>query len=560
MKKYISYFNILLLIFFVINFLQAIFTPIAKDEAYYWVYSQALAWGYFDHPPMVALFIKLGTLLFDGVLGVRLMTVILITFSLLIVWQLVPENNRKQKNSVFLFFILIFATPVLNIYGFITTPDVPLIFFGTLYLFVFQKFINKQNLLNTFLLGLIAALLIYSKYHGGILIIISILSQIKVLKRYNIYLSGIVALLLIIPHILWQYNNDFVTFDYHLNQRTDGSFNFQNIGNYLLGSFGILNPALLIFTIILTFKHKINSQFNKTLIYTLWGFLLFFFFYSFRGKIEAQWIAISIIPLIILLHNAILNSENLFKITKIITFLSIAIILIIRLLIILPIPLNTEFNLKKKPFYESIHKSAEGKPVVFVNSYQDAAKYYFYTRELALSLNNIMYRKNQYDVGDYENLFNNKKIFLVGNCNSEWMNILSLDSKDTIFYKIVERLPIFDKIKIKNKNKVLELKNNTENNIEISITNPYNYDIDFNSTDMPFKIQLLLISKKEKFFLDILNNDEIKILKANSTQNIKLKIMPQNISSNKYKSIFTITAGYLYAQAVSSGFDIEIKN
>src|ERR1700677_5133360 len=49
-------------------------TPLAPDEAYYWVWSRALAPGYLDHPPMVALWIRVGTdLLGAGALGVRLL-------------------------------------------------------------------------------------------------------------------------------------------------------------------------------------------------------------------------------------------------------------------------------------------------------------------------------------------------------------------------------------------------------------------------------------------------------------------------------------------------------
>ena len=35
--------------------------PLSPDEAYYWVWSRALAPGYLDHPPMVALWIRAGT-------------------------------------------------------------------------------------------------------------------------------------------------------------------------------------------------------------------------------------------------------------------------------------------------------------------------------------------------------------------------------------------------------------------------------------------------------------------------------------------------------------------
>ena len=48
------------------------------DEAYYWVWSRHLAAGYLDHPPMVALLIRLGTAcLGTSELGIRWMAIVL---------------------------------------------------------------------------------------------------------------------------------------------------------------------------------------------------------------------------------------------------------------------------------------------------------------------------------------------------------------------------------------------------------------------------------------------------------------------------------------------------
>ncbi|MBQ8423556.1 MAG: hypothetical protein IJY36_04795 [Coprobacter sp.] len=49
-----------LLVWWVLNLLQAAFTELAHDEAYYFIYAEKLDWGYFDHPPMTALLIALG--------------------------------------------------------------------------------------------------------------------------------------------------------------------------------------------------------------------------------------------------------------------------------------------------------------------------------------------------------------------------------------------------------------------------------------------------------------------------------------------------------------------
>ena len=46
--------------------------PLAPDEAYYWVWSHHLQPGYLDAPPMVAIWVRLGTLIAGQTpLGVR---------------------------------------------------------------------------------------------------------------------------------------------------------------------------------------------------------------------------------------------------------------------------------------------------------------------------------------------------------------------------------------------------------------------------------------------------------------------------------------------------------
>src|SRR5229473_8496157 len=62
----------------VLRLVAAAYTPITFDEAYYWLWSKNLAGGYYDHPPMVALVIRAGTLILgDTELGVRLISILL---------------------------------------------------------------------------------------------------------------------------------------------------------------------------------------------------------------------------------------------------------------------------------------------------------------------------------------------------------------------------------------------------------------------------------------------------------------------------------------------------
>ena len=83
-------------IWFVINLLQGIFTEIQEDEAYYALYGEHLAWGYFDHPPMVGLMTFLSSIFFSGTLGVRFFTIIASCLSLFVIWKIVNGTAFRQ--------------------------------------------------------------------------------------------------------------------------------------------------------------------------------------------------------------------------------------------------------------------------------------------------------------------------------------------------------------------------------------------------------------------------------------------------------------------------------
>ena len=95
----------ILAIWFIINLIQSAFTELFHDEAYYYFYSSNLALGYYDHPPVIAFMIKLGTLVLKNELGVRLAGSIMSVITIITIVKL-----AKVKN-----FLLFFAQPLLFI-------------------------------------------------------------------------------------------------------------------------------------------------------------------------------------------------------------------------------------------------------------------------------------------------------------------------------------------------------------------------------------------------------------------------------------------------------------
>src|SRR5690554_4800402 len=125
-------FLVFLVATFVLNLLQSVNTELLLDEAYYWYYSRNLAWGYFDHPPMVAWMVRLGSTIFPAELGVRFISCMLYSITIFLLWTLI-DHPRKEK--YLLLFCVLFLSPTLfHAYGFFTLPDTPLLFFTSLFL------------------------------------------------------------------------------------------------------------------------------------------------------------------------------------------------------------------------------------------------------------------------------------------------------------------------------------------------------------------------------------------------------------------------------------------
>ena len=265
-SKYLSSkpFNIFLLLLIAVNLLQAGFTSLNNDEAYYWMYSKYPDWGYFDHPPMIAIMIKAGYLLFQNELGVRLPVVLSMAASLVMIWSLVEKDPGWKNRNILYFVMLVLILPVFNIFGFIATPDSPLIFFSVLFLFAYKRFLNDGSLKSTILIAIAMAALMYSKYHAALLIILVILSNLSLLKNLRFYLAVILAILLFVPHIYWQFINDFPSFRYHLVERVAG-LDFGNIPEYLGNTLIFHNPLILPLAIWLFAKCRPADKFERAL-------------------------------------------------------------------------------------------------------------------------------------------------------------------------------------------------------------------------------------------------------------------------------------------------------
>lgn len=403
-------FGLFLACWFLINLVQALFTEINADEAYYVLYGENLAWGYFDHPPLVGLLTFLGAKLFSGNLAARFFTVLLQPITLWVVWKII-DKQEVTNIKVRLFFIIAASLVMFSAYGFITTPDVPLLFFTALFLYVYKNFLEKQNLGNSLLLSICMAGLVYSKYQGVILIGLVVLSNLKLLKSGWFWMAGLLALGLAMPHFCWQYSNEFPSFKYHLVDRSSG-FKWNYFFEYLPTQIAIFNPFTFGAFIYVFLKKKNINAFERTLYFIIIGFISFFALTTFRGHAEPHWTVAASIPMLILVAEYSFNNETLIKYIHKWVAYSLLLLVAARILLMSPLlPDNTDFSGKEKRI-KAIESVAGDAPVVFSGSFQNPSVYHFFTGNTSTVISSLQSRQTQFDLWKKEVDMQGKKVFV----------------------------------------------------------------------------------------------------------------------------------------------------
>src|SRR4051812_39061983 len=147
-----------------LRLVAAAFTPLTFDEAYYWTWSRHLASGYYDHPPMVAILIRLGTLIAgDTELGVRLVSILLaipMSFAVYRTAELLFGGRRLAATAT----ILLNVTLMAGVGTMIGTPDAPLLVASSLVLFCLAKVLATGRGAWWLAVGAAVGLALLSKY------------------------------------------------------------------------------------------------------------------------------------------------------------------------------------------------------------------------------------------------------------------------------------------------------------------------------------------------------------------------------------------------------------
>lgn len=549
-----SLFVFFLIAWLLINFLQVVFTEVMNDETYYHLYGENLAWGYYDHPPMVGLMTYVSNFLFDGNMSVRFMTVLLQFFTLIFIWKTIEEEKTDSK-KVILFFIISASMIMFTAYGFITAPDVPFLFFTALFLFIYKKYLQNDSWSNTLWLGFSMAGMVYSKYHAVLIIFFIVLSNLRLLTKYKSWIALLFAVLLLVPHIWWQISNDFPSFQYHLSGRSS-AFKLRYFTEYLPNQLIVFNPLTFGAFVYVLVKYKPADIFEKGLHLLSVGFFVFFWLMTFRGHVEPHWTVACTIPMIFLIYKHSLRNPKLYRFVKNWVTPSIILIFIVRIFLITDLlPEKLDFH-GKEAKDKKIEKIAGDLPVVFTGSFQKPSTYHFFTGKEAFVLSGVDSRQTQFDIWQKELQYQGKSVFICKDLLDK-STVYTIDGYSFPGY-ITHNFQSVNRLKIDYDLVGDEFEVGDTLYVDFTIKNPTEYAVDFNHEEFPVTLRVAYAKRKSADYSECILDKEINYLSAQSEINGRLMTIIPDLSDEKYS--FTLTLDNTVCPAVNASFTpIKIK-
>ncbi|MDC3039173.1 glycosyltransferase family 39 protein [Candidatus Pelagibacter sp.] len=259
--------------------------PLDTIEALAW--GSNLDWGYNKHPPVSAFFVEFFYFLFgSNDIAYYFLSQIFVILAFYIVW--VFSNEFFQNKTLSFFSVLIlegiyfynFTTPEFNV----NVCQLP---FWALTVYLSWKLYMKKdsNIVILILLGVTAAIGFLTKYLFAYLLLSVVMIfayEFFITKTRKIdfkhYLPIEIFFVLLVPHLIWLFQNDFVTIKYAFNRAGLVDYSFLNHLKFpiifLIKQIGILIPFfILCYFIIKKIKIRFDIKDKKKYFILLINFL-----------------------------------------------------------------------------------------------------------------------------------------------------------------------------------------------------------------------------------------------------------------------------------------------
>jgi hypothetical protein len=268
----------------------------STDEAHYVMYGRHLAWGYFDHPPMVGFLAGFGEWLGGGEWLVRLGPVLCGSGALAFMGLLAADLQGWR--AALLTLGLAACVPILMMLGVALLPDATLNLFWCAALWSGWRAVSRGGWGWWLLAGACMGLAMLSKYHGVLLpgllglFLLTSPEHRRWLRRPEPYAAGLLALLVFLPNILWNAGHDWASYAYQLGHGGGkGRLTPENVFASIGGQLGVGTPILfgLVVAAGLVLALRPARESDRFLAWTGLPVFVFFCGIGLVGKVLPHW-------------------------------------------------------------------------------------------------------------------------------------------------------------------------------------------------------------------------------------------------------------------------------
>ncbi len=359
---------------------------IVDDEAYYWAWSRHLAWGYFDHPPGVAVAVALGDALFGpSSLGVRFGPILCSTLAFAL---LVPLARDRA-----LALLLLAGTPLLGLGTLIAVPDAVLVLGWA----IAVRCAARGDWL---LVGVGVAVAALGKMHGWGLWPLLLLAEPRSARAM---LPGIaLTLVLTAPHLAWSATHGGMPFAFQLSHGLDpahggasgGAPGVAGAAQFVGAQLALASPLVALGVAAAALQWP-NDRVGRVLWVTAVVPLVFFALAASRARAEANWAMPAWLSAMVLLARA----ERWSRVAWVGGGLGAAMTLAATIHLYTPIARLADDPRDRLGLGRSLAQSVEawGIDVVYTERYQEAAVLRYYQGLRAYALPGVG-RPDQFDL------------------------------------------------------------------------------------------------------------------------------------------------------------------
>ena len=226
-----------------------------EDEAYYRLWAQALQFGYYDHPPMIAWWIRAGVMIAgDNALGVRLLPVLSCGLTSLLIFDLAQRlgaSSRTAERAT----VWYNATLIVGLGGFLAIPDAPAVMFWALALWCVARTSEERSGRWWIAAGVAAGLAAISKYSAlflapGVLIwLLWRRGGWSALRRPWPWAAATIAGAIFATNLVWNAEHHWVSFAKQFGRVAPHGFTPSHFFELILVEFVLLNPIISVFGI-----------------------------------------------------------------------------------------------------------------------------------------------------------------------------------------------------------------------------------------------------------------------------------------------------------------------